>query len=194
MNSYTILNNKYHSIDEIVDAFKNSGLRIDLGCGYSKPPGFIGIDNLIGEAAQIQNLENAPDILMEINNTLFPFGDSTCVEVRASHFLEHSPNIDHVFNETFRVLKPNGIFLFAVPYANSAEGMYPGHSIFFTEKFFFEHRNFQSKFEIIKEEYFPSSYYQNLNPIIKFIIPFNFARIFLYNACWQMILHCRVRK
>jgi len=57
--------------------------------------------------------------------------DSTGSDVRASHFLELSA-FDHVISESYRVLKPDGHFIFAVPYANSADGMYPGHLIFLT--------------------------------------------------------------
>jgi len=193
MSDYVITNRKYKSIQDIVDSFGESGVKIDLGCGYVKPRGFIGIDYLLGESAQIPDLENAPDIVMDINNCSIPFGDNTCVEVRASHFLEHS-DADRIINETYRVLKQKGVFMFAVPYANSAEGMYPGHHFFFTEKWFYENINFQNKFQIIKEEYFPSSEYLKLPFIIRMIIPFKIARIFLFNACRQMILQCEARK
>jgi SAM-dependent methyltransferase len=193
LSDYVIQNQQFRSIQDIVDSFGGSGVRIDLGSGYAKPDGFIGIDNLSGESAQIPTLQNMPDILMDINKFSIPFGENTCVEVRASHFLEHS-DIDHVVNETFRILKPHGVFIIAVPYANSAEGMYPGHNVFLTEKFFYENINFQKKFRITKESYFPSSEYLKLPFLLRMIIPFRFARIFLFNACWQMILRCVVRK
>jgi hypothetical protein len=107
------------------------GLRIDLGCGFCKPPGVIGFDNLEGIATQVVNGANAPDVFMDLNCDPLPLRDSTCSEVRASHFLEHSA-LDHVISESYRVLKPDGHFNFAVPYANSADGIYPGHLILLT--------------------------------------------------------------
>ncbi len=179
-------------MDDLYNYYGGSGFSLDLGCGYYKPPGFIGIDNLVGENSQIINEGNAPDILMDINNCVLPFADGSCNEVRASHFLEHS-DVDHIINEVYRVLKPGGIFLFAVPYANSAEGMYPGHNIFFTEKWFLNNLNFQKKFYIMREEYLPSTDYISLPWYIRMVLPFNFSRKFLFNACSQMTLTCKTR-
>jgi len=43
------------------------GLRIDLCCGFCKPPGVIGFDNLEGIATQVVNGANAPDVFMDLN-------------------------------------------------------------------------------------------------------------------------------
>jgi SAM-dependent methyltransferase len=188
-----ILNDRWSSIEEIVAAGAESGLRLDLGCGYVKPEGFIGLDNLEGEGAQIVDAANAPDVLMDLNRSPLPFPDNSCVEVRSSHFLEHS-NLDHVINESHRVLKPEGLFMFAVPYANSAEGLYPGHAIFLTEKWFRENLNFQDKFELVGEEYTPSDDWLALPALVRRLIPFDFARRHLFNACRQMTLRARPRK
>lgn len=191
--NYTIINKKFKNIQDLISFYSKDGLKIDLGCGFSKPTGFLGIDNLTGKNSQIQDHHNYPDLLMDLNSFSLPFPDNSCVEIRASHFLEHS-NIDHIINEVFRLLKPKKFFLFAVPYANSAEGMYPGHNLFLTEKFFYENINFQEKFSIVKEEFFPSNNYLNLPYVIRLLLPFNFARIFLFNACNQMILTCITKK
>ena len=188
-----VLNSRWSSVDEIVAAAPASGLRLDLGCGYVKPEGFIGLDNLIGEGAQIVDEANAPDVLMDLNRAPLPFPDNSCAEVRSSHFLEHS-NLNHVINESYRVLKPDGVFMFAVPYANSAEGLYPGHAIFLTEKWFQENLNFQAKFELIGEEYTPSDDWLALPALVRRLVPFDFARRHLFNACRQMTLRARPRK
>jgi len=188
-----ILHSRYLSLEDLYKAYGDGGFRIDLGCGYVKPPGFIGIDNLSGEATQIPNADNEPDILMNLDVGRLPFSDNSCVEVRSSHFLEHS-QLSHIINESFRVLRPGGTFLFAIPYANSAEGMYPGHLVFLTEKWFYENINFQEKFKIEREQYFPSSYWLALPRIVRWLVPFEFARKFLFNACWQMMVWCSVKK
>ena len=177
-------------IDDLVAAHAETGLRIDLGSGYAKPDGFVGLDNLIGERVQIPSEANAPDILMDLNQTRFPFAAEAVDEVRSSHFLEHS-NLDHVIDESHRVLRRDGIFHFAVPYANSAEGMYPGHLIFLTEKWFYENINFQSKFVIVEETYTPSDDWLALPRAVRRIVPFDYARRFLFNACRQMIIIAR---
>jgi SAM-dependent methyltransferase len=185
-----VLHERWQSVADIVAAHRDHGLRIDLGSGYAKPEGFVGIDNLSGERTQVPNAANAPDILMNLNRSRFPFADGSVDEVRSSHFLEHS-ELDHVIDESHRVLRDDGIFLFAVPYANSAEGMYPGHLIFLTEKWFYENLNFQAKFQIVDEVYTPSDDWLALPRMARRIVPFRYARRFLFNACSQMIITAR---
>jgi len=184
-----VLNDKYVDINGLYNSFRKSGFKLDLGCGYYKPEGFIGLDNLAGKDSQIPSADNSPDILINLETETLPFPDNSVDEIRSSHFLEHS-NLMHIFNESFRVLKPGHIFLFAVPYANSAEGMYPGHSIFLTEKWFYNNLVFQKYFTIVKEEYKPSEYYLSLPYLFRIFLPFSFARKFLFNACCEMTFTC----
>lgn len=184
-----VLHARYASIDDLYRIHGGRGFKLDLGCGYVKPPGSIGIDNLVGVAVQVQNTDNAPDILMDLNASPLPFPDGSCEEVRSSHFLEHS-DINHILAESHRVLRRGGTFVFAVPYANSAEGMYPGHQLFLTEKWFHENAEFQRWFTIDTEHYFPSADWLALPRVVRMVIPFRWARTFLFNACWQMILSC----
>jgi SAM-dependent methyltransferase len=192
--SGTLLNG-WQSIEEIVRIKQGEpdGLRLDLGCGFVKPAGFIGMDNFIGSDVQFENDENPPDIVMDINSEPWPFPDECCEEVRSSHFLEHS-NLDHVFLESFRVLKPGGIFFFVVPYANSAEGMFPGHSIFLTEQWFHKNMTFQDRFRIIDERFDPSESYMEWPWLLRKVVPFDFARRHLFNVCSQMWIQAVVRK
>lgn len=192
-NTQLILNSRFTSLEDLYGAYGGKSFKIDLGCGFVKPQGFIGLDNRSGERSQIPNEDNAPDILLDLNQMPLPFPDDSCVEVRASHFLEHS-DVMHILDECYRVLQPGGVFLFVVPYANSAEGMYPGHNIFFTEKWFYKNLTFQEKFKIEKEVYFPSDDWNALPWIFRKLLPFSFARKFLFNACWQMMFRCSVKK
>jgi SAM-dependent methyltransferase len=185
-----VLHPKWSSVADVMAVAAPGRLRIDLGSGYAKPDGFIGLDNLEGEAAQIKDEARAPDLLIDLNRDPLPFPDNSCMEVRSSHFLEHS-NLDHVIDESHRVLVPEGVFHFAVPYANSAEGMFPGHLIFLTEKWFRENLNFQAKFEIIEEHYTPSDDWLALPRVVRRFLPFDVARKHLYNVCRQMILLAR---
>jgi SAM-dependent methyltransferase len=190
-----VLHSRWRSLDALIASAQASphGLRIDLGSGYAKPEGFIGLDNLEGVRTQIPDEENAPDILCDLNHDPFPFPDESVQEVRSSHFMEHSI-LDHVIDESHRVLVPGGIKLFAVPYANSAEGMYPGHLIFLTERWFYMNMNFQTKFEILEERYLPSESWETLPAIVRRTVPFDRARKHLFNVCQQMTIVARVRK
>ncbi len=163
---------------------------VDLGCGYYKYPGSIGIDNGVGFAAQHAKPDNLPDIFMDLNHNPLPFDENSIDEVRSSHFLEHS-DVMHIIRESHRVLKSGGKFICTVPYANSAQGMYPGHSIFFTELWFKENLIFNDLFKIESFSFKPSPYWMRIPWILRKLIPFKLARIFLFNACHEMTLIAR---
>jgi SAM-dependent methyltransferase len=189
------LDARWGSIEDLVEAYAEAdgGLRLDLGCGYSKPEGFIGLDDLRGEEAQHREDARAPDVYLDLNRAPLPFAEDSCVEVRASHFLEHC-NLPHVFDEVFRVLRPGGTFYFVVPYANSAQGMFPGHQIFLTERFFHENLQFQRLFRIVDEQYFRSDVWEGLPRVVRLLLPFDKARVVLFNVCHQMAMHATPRK
>lgn len=186
-----VLHPRWRSIEEILEA--HPVLRLDLGCGYVKPDGFVGLDDLSGKLAQVADEANAPDVYLDLNAARYPFPDGSCTEIRGSHFLEHS-NLPHVFEEVHRLLRAGGTFLFVVPYANSAEGMYPGHQIFLTERFFHENLMFQELFEIVREEFFPTELYEQLPEALREELPFDLARRVLFNVCHQMLVEARPRK
>src|SRR3989338_7671002 len=71
-----------------------SELKLDLGCGSLKRPGFIGID-----------LSSKADLQWDINWGI-PFNDNSVTEIRSDHFFEHL-ELSHlmtVFRECRRVL------------------------------------------------------------------------------------------
>src|SRR5213079_2876435 len=143
-----VLAAKWPSLDALLAAHPR--LRLDLGCGWVKEPGYVGLDDLRGVEGlmgQLPNDERGPDVFLDLNADVYPFADGSVEEVRSRHFLEHSL-LDHVFGEAHRLLRRGGRFVAIVPYANSADGMAPGHSVFLTERFFELNPSFQAKFEI----------------------------------------------
>lgn len=74
-------------------------IRIDLGCGPNKQPGFIGVD---------QYPMAGVDVVLNVGTDPWPWADSSVDEIHSSHFLEHLGPEErcHVMNETYRVLKP----------------------------------------------------------------------------------------
>lgn len=82
-------------------------MKIDLGCGFRKPEGYIGIDN--------RDVCN-PDLVCDIEKGL-PFHDNTVSEIRCFDFLEHvhQDKVFFVMDEIWRVLVPNGRFEILVP-------------------------------------------------------------------------------
>jgi len=75
-------------------------VRLNLGCGPFKEPGFINID--IREDLK-------PDMVCDLSQGI-PFADDSVDEIRAYDFLEHIPLGKTMFmmEEIWRVLKPGG--------------------------------------------------------------------------------------
>lgn len=106
-----------------------SGIRLDIGCGANKNPGFVGIDML--------DLPGV-DIVHDLEETPWPLPDECVITATASHVLEHiNPHkgcFIRVMDEIWRVLKPNGQFAFVVPHAQSPGMMQdPTHCNFINE-------------------------------------------------------------
>lgn len=84
---------------EVNNAAKAGELRIDLGCGRKKKPGFVGVDS--------RSFDGLVDVVHDLT-TKWPFEDGTVTEAHCSHFIEHlnGPERIHFVNELYRVLKP----------------------------------------------------------------------------------------
>lgn len=133
------------SIDEILKS--NAEIKLDLACGGSKHPGYVGMD-----------IFPYPGVDIVHDATVFPWPlpDESITHIIAAHFLEHVPatgvdprlrglidlllkkkliskkeamesfgdhnvfsNFIRIFDEAWRVLKPGGQFALAVPYYSS---------------------------------------------------------------------------
>lgn len=80
-------------------------VKVDLGCGSTKPSGFIGVD--IG-------LQPGVDIVADLNRR-FPFADSSVDFVRAHDTVEHLQDRLHTMNEIWRICKPEATVEILVP-------------------------------------------------------------------------------
>jgi hypothetical protein len=169
----------------------SSPLRLDLGCGAFKREGYIGIDNYASET-QWQAHASQIDINWDLSQGI-PFQDSSVAAIYTSHFLEHV-NMDFMLREIHRVAEPGAEIHIVVPYANSAEGMYPGHVNFLTEKYFNNNTVFQQCFTDVEYRFDPTQEWESglVQKHIK--IPFDVARIFMFNVCRQMHILCKPKK
>lgn len=169
----------------------SSPLRLDLGCGAFKREGYIGIDNYASET-QWQAHASQIDINWDLSQGI-PFQDSSVAAIYTSHFLEHV-NMDFMLREIHRVAEPGAEIHIVVPYANSAEGMYPGHVNFLTEKYFNNNTVFQQCFTDVEYRFDPTQEWESglVQKHIK--IPFDVARIFMFNVCRQMHILCKPNK
>jgi hypothetical protein len=166
-------------------------LRLDLGCGAFKREGYIGIDNYHSQT-QWQAHESKIDLNWDLMQGI-PFADNSVAAIYTSHFLEHV-DMDFILREMYRVAEPSAAIHIVVPYANSAEGMYPGHVNFLTEKYFEKNTLFQTSFRNINYRFDPTDDWSEGRLQEYLSIPFDVARRFLFNVCWQMHVHCQPAK
>lgn len=83
---------------------EDKALRLNLGSGSVRIPGFTNVDFNAGE-----------DVDVVANVMALPYFDSTVSEIFASHILEHFSYDAPVLNEWVRVLKPGGLITVIVP-------------------------------------------------------------------------------
>lgn len=87
-------------------------IMLDVGCGFNKNTGFIGMDK-----RAVQGV----DIVHDAECLPWPLEDESCAVISMSHLIEHIKpwlQID-VINECWRILEINGVLMIATPYANS---------------------------------------------------------------------------
>jgi len=85
-------------------------MKLDVGCGFNKEDGYIGID--------IQDRDGV-DIVHDLEVFPWPIKDEECEQVHCSHIAEHiKPWLQmDFFNEIWRIMKPGGVMQLNVPYA-----------------------------------------------------------------------------
>lgn len=86
-------------------------LKLDLGCGPTPRPGFLGVDALEFPGVACRHDLRQP----------WPWADGSVQEVHCSHFLEHLTGTEriHFWNELYRVLKTGGMAQIIVPHWSS---------------------------------------------------------------------------
>lgn len=82
-------------------------LRIDIGCGPNKKPGFKGMDILPLPGV---------DFVVDLEKGFSFLDDNSVDEYYTAHFLEHIESFELVMSEIQRTLKPGGICTVFVPH------------------------------------------------------------------------------
>jgi len=99
---------------KVLDILKRNqrGVKLDIGCGFAKQEGFVGLDNR--KVAGV-------DIVHDAEKVPYPLPDACCSVLLASHLVEHLKPwlmID-IFNEWWRLLQVGGQLLVSMPYGYS---------------------------------------------------------------------------
>lgn len=94
-------------------------MKLDLGCGDSKFPDYIGVDIRRFKGTQV---------LCDATKGL-PFKTGTFDGARSSHVLEHinRDDYDNIWRELGRVLKPGSVVLISFPYWTHETAIIFGH-------------------------------------------------------------------
>lgn len=93
-----------------MEKYKDSAVKLHVGCGMVYKPGWINIDN-----NSDNNIEKL-DLNLDLANPL-PFPDNSVDFIFNEHFLEHL-TVDEgkrAVSEFMRVLKPHGVLRIAMP-------------------------------------------------------------------------------
>ena len=119
LDRYFIRTSIFNALRETLPLFK--GDLLDIGCGKmpykkyilenSEVNNYIGLD--IGGALDY-DISVKPDFTWD--GRIMPFEDNCFDCAIGTEVLEHCPEPEIVLKEVFRVLKPNGIFFFTVPF------------------------------------------------------------------------------
>ena len=91
---------------------QSSGIRLDIGCGGNKQPGFVGMDR--------RPLPGV-DIVHDLEVFPWPVPDGCCLLVMGSHIVEHIKPWLMIpwMDEIWRVMRDGGELLLSTPYAGS---------------------------------------------------------------------------
>jgi SAM-dependent methyltransferase len=84
-------------------------IKLDLGCGPNKRPGFVGVDAISFDGV---------DVVTDLRHAPWPWADASVSEAHASHFVEHLTAIERItfVNELYRVLVPGGTVAIVTPH------------------------------------------------------------------------------
>ena len=94
-------------MDSVNDKETAAMKSLDVGCGWNKTPGAIGIDS---------NPKTHADVIHDLGVIPYPFGDDECDEIICRHVIEHVPDVMAFVTELYRVAKPGGRITIATPH------------------------------------------------------------------------------
>lgn len=119
LDRYYIRTSIFNALKEVLPEFK--GTLLDIGCGKMPYKAYILSHSNVKEYLGL-DLENALeyDAATKPNFTwdgkTMPFKDNTFECALGTEVLEHCPEPELVLKEVYRVLKPQGVFFFTVPF------------------------------------------------------------------------------
>jgi SAM-dependent methyltransferase len=100
-------------------------VKLNIGCGFRKEEGFIGIDRR----------DCGQEIIWDVRDGI-PFPDESVDFIWSSHVMEHFTNAEskELFKEFYRVLRKGGITRHILPHADDPTAYFFDHLSFWNEK------------------------------------------------------------
>lgn len=119
LDVYTIRTSIFNALKQNLSSFK--GDLLDIGCGKMPYKNYIlehsAVNKYIGldiEDALVYDANIQPDVTWD--GITMPFKDEHFHCAMGTEVLEHCPEPEIVLKEVYRVLKPEGVFFFTVPF------------------------------------------------------------------------------
>lgn len=92
---------------------------LDVGCGWNKTPGAIGLD---------ANPKTHAEVIHDLGSIPYPFPDSDFDEIVCRHVAEHVPDVMSFIAELHRITRPGGRITITTPhYSNPDWATDPTH-------------------------------------------------------------------
>ena len=127
-------------------------LKLNIGCGDHRLPGYEGVDILRG---------NAVDYVCDLENGNLPFQDNSVEAIYCSNVLEHIQNLPGLMAEFHRICCGGAVMEIIVPHGSGIGAFQdPTHRRFFSYNSFeyftkndeFPSYDFQNNFEIVNKK------------------------------------------
>jgi SAM-dependent methyltransferase len=85
---------------------------LDVGCGWNKTPGAVGIDS---------NSKTHADIIHDLGEVPYPLADNEFDEIVCRHVIEHVPDVVALVTELYRITKPGGRIKIVTPHYSNPD-------------------------------------------------------------------------
>ncbi len=85
---------------------------LDVGCGWNKTPGAVGMDS---------NPKTHADVIHDLGDIPYPFAADEFHEIICRHVVEHVPDVISFVTEIYRITKPGGRIKIVTPHYSNPD-------------------------------------------------------------------------
>jgi len=85
---------------------------LDVGCGWNKTPGAVGMDS---------NPKTHADVIHDLGAIPYPFADNEFDEIVCRHVIEHVPDVMALVSELHRITRPGGRITIVTPHYSNPD-------------------------------------------------------------------------